>query len=59
MIKLLWKSDYELNYEKVEWSGTDTQASRQVLFTIGLVLFVFIMIINLVLTGILKEKEEK
>ena len=32
---------------------------RQVLFTIGLVLFVFIMIINLVLTGILKEKEEK
>ena len=31
---------------------------RQVLFTIGLVLFVFIMIINLVLTGILKEKEE-
>ena len=31
----------------------------QVLFTIGLVLFVFIMIINLVLTGILKEKEEK
>lgn len=34
MIKLLWKSDYELNYEKVEWSGTDTQASRQVVFTI-------------------------
>ena len=32
---------------------------RQVLFTIGLVLFIFIMIINLVLTGILKEKEEK
>ena len=32
---------------------------RQVLFTIGLVLFVFIMIISLVLTGILKEKEEK
>ena len=28
---------------------------RQVLFTIGLVLFVFIMIINLVLTGILKK----
>lgn len=32
---------------------------RQVLFTIGLVLFVFIMAINLVLTRILKEKEEK
>lgn len=32
---------------------------RQVLFTIGLVLFVFIMIINLTLNSILKEKEEK
>ncbi len=31
---------------------------RQVLFTIGLVLFVFIMIINLVLTGILKERRK-
>lgn len=28
---------------------------RQVLFTIGLVLFIFIMIINLILTGILKK----
>lgn len=32
---------------------------RKVLFTIGLVLFVFIMAINLILTRILKEKEEK
>ena len=39
--------------------GYAADLHRQVLFTIGLVLFVFIMIINLVLTGILKEKEEK
>lgn len=32
---------------------------RQVLFTIGLVLFVFIMIINVTLTGILKKGEKK
>ncbi len=32
---------------------------RQVLFTIGLVLFVFIMFINISLTKILKGKEEK
>ena len=32
---------------------------RKVLFTIGLVLFVFIMAINLILTRVLKEKEEK
>ena len=32
---------------------------RQVLFTIGLVLFVFIMIINLVLTSILKKGDRK
>ncbi len=31
---------------------------RQVLFTIGLVLFVFIMIINLTLTRLIKKKEE-
>ena len=31
---------------------------RQVLFTIGLVLFVFIMIINLTLTRLIKSKEE-
>ena len=32
---------------------------RQVLFTIGLVLFAFIMIINVTLTGILKKGEKK
>ena len=32
---------------------------RQVLFTIGLVLFVFIMFINLTLTKVLKGREEK
>ena len=31
---------------------------RQVLFTIGLVLFVFIMIINIILTHILKKGEQ-
>ncbi len=35
--------------------GYAADTHRQVLFTIGLVLFVFIMIINLVLTGILKK----
>ena len=32
---------------------------RQVLFTIGLVLFVFIMLINISLTGILKKGDKK
>jgi len=31
---------------------------RQVLFTIGLVLFVFIMVINIILSRILKKGEE-
>ena len=33
MIKLRWNKK-SLNFEKVEWSGTDTQASRQIVFTI-------------------------
>lgn len=33
MIKLRWNKK-NLNFERVEWSGTDTQASRQVTFTI-------------------------
>lgn len=33
MIKLRWNSQW-LDYEKIEWSGTDTQASRQISFTI-------------------------
>ena len=32
---------------------------RQVLFTIGLVLFVFVMLINIVLTGIIKRNEQQ
>ena len=39
--------------------GYSTGTHRQVLFTIGLVLFVFIMIINLVLTSILKKGGEQ
>ena len=41
--------------------GYSSGLHRQVLFTIGLVLFVFIMIINLILNGILKKggKKEK
>ena len=35
--------------------GYSSGTHRQMLFTIGLVLFVFIMIINLILTGILKR----
>lgn len=34
--------------------GYSSGVHRQVLFTVGLVLFVFIMVINLILTGILK-----
>nr|DAT40021.1 MAG TPA: 43 kDa tail protein [Caudoviricetes sp.] len=33
MIKLYWNKA-QLNFEKVEWSGTDTQASRQITFSI-------------------------
>lgn len=33
MIKLYWNK-VQLNFEKVEWSGTDTQASRQITFSI-------------------------
>lgn len=33
MIKLIWQKK-KLNFEKVEWSGTDTQASRQIVFTL-------------------------
>lgn len=33
MIKLRWNKK-SLNFEKVDWSGTDTQASRQITFTI-------------------------
>lgn len=33
MIKLYWNKA-QLNFEKVEWSGTDTQASRQIIFSI-------------------------
>lgn len=33
MIKLKWDKK-QLNFERVEWSGTDTQASRQIVFTI-------------------------
>ena len=33
MIKLWWNKK-SLNFEKVDWSGTDTQASRQITFTI-------------------------
>lgn len=33
MIKLRWNKKI-LNFEKVDWSGTDTQASRQITFTI-------------------------
>ena len=33
MIKLLWNKK-QLNFERLEWTGTDTQASRQVVFTI-------------------------
>lgn len=33
MIKLYWNK-MPLNFEKVEWSGTDTQASRQITFSI-------------------------
>lgn len=33
MIKLRWNKK-NLNFEKVDWSGTDTQASRQITFTI-------------------------
>ncbi len=33
MIRLRWNKK-RLNYEKIEWSGTDTQASRQIVFTI-------------------------
>jgi len=33
VIKLYWNKA-QLNFEKVEWSGTDTQASRQITFSI-------------------------
>lgn len=33
MIELIWNSK-SINFERVEWSGTDTQASRQITFTI-------------------------
>lgn len=33
MIKLWWNKK-SLNFEKIDWSGTDTQASRQIAFTI-------------------------
>lgn len=33
MIKLRWNKK-NLNFERIEWSGTDTQASRQIVFTI-------------------------
>lgn len=39
--------------------GYSEGTHRQMLFTIGLVLFVFIMIINMILTGILKRGSEK
>lgn len=33
MIKLLWNKK-QLNFARLEWTGTDTQASRQLVFTI-------------------------
>lgn len=39
--------------------GYSSGLHRQMLFTVGLVLFVFIMIINLILTAILKEGTEE
>lgn len=33
MIKLLWNKK-QLNFTRLEWTGTDTQASRQIVFTI-------------------------
>lgn len=34
MIKLMWKNKW-IDFESLEWSGTDTQCSRQVAFTVA------------------------
>ena len=39
-------------------SGYASGLHRQVLFTIGLVLFTFIMVINFALTNLLKQEED-
>ena len=44
--------------EAYDYGGNAADLHRQVLFTIGLVLFVFIMIINLTLNKILKGEKE-
>ena len=47
------------NFKIVSEMGYAQGVHRQVLFTIGLVLFGFIMGMNLFLTGILKEKAQE
>lgn len=39
--------------------GYAADVHREVLFTIGLILFLFIMLINVLLTSVLKKKGEK